>query len=76
MCIVARNETKTSNVCSQLEKKYQVKTKVVVCDFANEHTIDSLRKNVVKLVTGLDLAMVFLNAGTLIPGAFEECSDE
>lgn len=59
-----------------MEIKYHVSTKVIVCNFDEEHTIASLKKIVVDQVTGLDLAMVFLNAGTLVPGAFEDCSDE
>lgn len=42
----------------------------IVCDFSIVCTIDEYKKIVAEKVKDLDIAMVLLNAGTLIPGNY------
>ena len=55
-------------ICKNLEKEHKVKTRTIVCDFSEVKTIQEYRSVVADKVADLDLGMVFLNAGTLIPG--------
>jgi short-subunit dehydrogenase len=47
-----------------------------VCDFSVVCSIAEYREIVAKNVAHLDIAMVFLNAGTLIPGNYVGQSDK
>ena len=42
----------------------------IVCDFSVVCTIEEYKKIVTEKVKELDIAMVLLNAGTLIPGHY------
>jgi uncharacterized protein len=75
ICIVARNLEKMRKICIDLEANHSIKTKCLVCDFSQHKTIADYRRLVADQVKDLDIAMVFLNAGTLVPGSYESISD-
>lgn len=76
ICIVARNAEKMQGICDDLRKKHpSIQTKSIVCDFSKVCTIAEYREVVADKVRELDLAMVFLNGGTLIPGQCANQSD-
>ena len=68
ICVIARSEDRLRNSCSEfqriaLEKKKTIKTKYVVADFFHLTTFDQY-KSIADQIKDLDIAMLFLNAGT------------
>lgn len=70
ICIVARDDKKLKQVTADLQSKYQVQTKAIVCDFSNMRSVHEYQLAVADKVAKLDLSMVFLNAGGSFPGKF------
>ena len=68
ICIVARDEKKLKKVCSDLAEEFKIKTQAVVCDLGKIRFVQEYKEIVVEKIWHLDIAMVFLNAGTSTPG--------
>ena len=68
ICIVARDEKKLKKVCSDLAEVFKVKTLAVVCDLGKIRSVREYKEVVIEKIWYLDIAMVFLNAGTSTPG--------
>ena len=64
ICLVSRDENKLNNVSDELTKKYNVKTKVIVHDFAtqNKQSIENLRTNLLELD---NISIIINNVGIL-----------
>lgn len=74
--MVARDETKMTLVCQNIEKTYAVKTKTIICDFSKVASISEYTQIVASQVTDLDIAMVFLNAGGSPLATIDNLTDE
>jgi short-subunit dehydrogenase len=76
ICIVARDEAKMTLHCNDIEQKYSVKTKSIVCDFSKVVSIADYIQVVASQVAELDIAMVFLNAGGSPLATINDLTDE
>ena len=77
ICIVARNEDKMKEKLEEINQKTMgnVKTMYVVADFAAMHTYEDYEQAMAPL-KGIDIAMLFLNAGIAQVGAFADIPAE
>jgi len=70
ICIVARDEKKLKQVTLGLQKRFKVQTKEIVCDLASVRSVHEYQLAVANKVAGLDISVVFINAGVSTPGTF------
>lgn len=75
ICIVSRDEKKLKKVSSDLAEEFKIKTRAVVCDLGMVKSVAEYENLVVEKIKDLDIAMIFLNAGTSTPGTVCQISD-
>lgn len=70
ICIIGRTKSKIDEKLAEIVKKFNVKTRAVIFDFATLVTINDYREKIANQIKDIDIAMLFLNAGYAQAGAF------
>jgi len=77
VCMIGRNEVKMQKALQEIkDKNPKIKTMYIVFDFNKYFTINDYQTIIGEKLSGIDVAMLFLNAGWASAGSFAKSTPE